>query len=219
MQQSQLRLKWLLSVILTVLFGLYGAGTMQAQDGGTANNGNRLFVDDFTTYVNRWDRVISAKYSIDYADFGYQFSIRSPGVEVWAKPISELYLDRYAIEVTALADATNSEDGFWGLLINYQDDDNFYVFGIDGIGHYEMRLRKDGQWNIDALASGTVVAAAEYHLRVEDDGGDFSISINAEAAVVFNNIDLNGGAFGLYAQAGHGPLLVSFDDYVVHDLE
>jgi hypothetical protein len=208
----------LLSFILLAIWLVGLTAPLYAQDDGTPQNGNRLFVDDFTTYVNRWDRIHSAKYTADYLDFSYQFDIRSPGIETWAKPHSELSLDRYVIEVTAAVMVDGASDGFCGLLINYQDENNFYVFGLNASGSFEVRLRQNGNWNNAPLAAGQTPIADTYHLRIENQNGIFRIRVNGEPAIIFNDTELAGGGFGLYAQAGRGQLLVSFDDYLVHDL-
>lgn len=213
------RYQTLLAGMLVLILLLPYVG-VEAQTGDDeVRYGNRLFVDDFTTYVNGWERVQTAKYRLEYVDFAYQFDIRSPGVRAWSGPKYNFDLNHYAIEVTASIDPESAADSFSGLMLNYQDNENFYVFGIDSDGNYEVRLRLDGKWEEVVLVGGQVELADAYHLSVKHADGEFSISVNGETELLFSDYRLSGGAFGLYAQAGYGQVLVSFDDYLVRNWE
>lgn len=39
-------------------------------------------------------------------------------------------------------------EGYGGFLARYQDDDNYYVFVVDGRGNYQVALRENGAWSI-----------------------------------------------------------------------
>ena len=180
--------------------------------------GNRLFLEDFTTLVNRWDRLQTAKYSADYKDFAYQFDVRSPGIAVWSLPRTEFDLDRYHIEVNAEITEDSAEDSFVGLIINYQDEDNFYVFGVNPTGTFEMRWWDDGAWADEALVEGEFDVTDTILIHIEDNEGVYEVGINGTRLASVESGDLSGGRFGLFAQAGHGILQVSFDDYTVYDI-
>ena len=181
-------------------------------------HGNRLFTEDFTTFVNRWDRIVTAKSVADYKNFAYQMDIRSPGIEVWSLPQTDFDLDRYYIEVSASIMSESVDDSFMGIIVNYQNEDNFYVFGITPAGTFEMRWRTDGEWADELLAEGNFEIADTILLQIEDNEGVFDIGINGEQLVSFESNNLSSGQFGLFAQAGHGILQVSFDDYTVYDI-
>lgn len=205
-----------LILVLWLLLSIY---PVFAQDGDIPARGNRLFVDDFTTYVNRWDRLHTAKFTVDYRNFAYEMAIRSPGVDVWATPDIEIdLLDRYVIQVTATIDPSSALDSFFGILLNFQDEDNFYVFGATHAGVYELWHRQNGEW-LPPLVSGEFTPSSVYQLHVQDDYGTFEVRINDSPLLLVTDTDLSGGKFGLYGRAGHGTLLVAFDDYLVHDLD
>ncbi len=211
-------MKQTLAVFLSLLI-LVSVTPTTAQDDGIPPRGNRLFVDDFTTYVNRWDRLQSGKFTVDYVDFAYQFQMRSPGVDVWAMPKTVLAPDRYVIDVTAEVGPDSAPESFFGLMLNYQDEASFYVFGIKPTGEFEVRLRLDDEWVDTPLIRGQAPPANSYRLHVENDRGVMEVTVDDYPPVSFSSTELGGGQFGLYAQAGRGALLVTFDNYLVHDVD
>ncbi|MCQ3931522.1 MAG: hypothetical protein DPW16_13775 [Chloroflexi bacterium] len=201
----------LLSVIIFVMSLL---PTVYAQDG------NRLFSDDFSTYANVWKTQDTADFTADYDQDALAFfmDIRTAEQEVWSTPRSSLDLSAYVIEVTAVLDATSAADSMAGLLVNYVDEDNFYVFILRASGYYEVRLRLDGEWLDRPLVFGKAPQSDNYRLSVQNQNGVFELGLNGEPLVPFVNTELSGGKFGLYAQSGDGSMLVRFDDYLVRDL-
>jgi hypothetical protein len=204
-------------IVMVVLLGI--PSLARAQD--DTSRGNRLFADDFSTFANVWETQDTGKLMVDYDRDNYAFymDVQSVGAEAWSTPHTFLDLTRYVIEVTAISEATNSADSTFGLLLNYVDEDNFYVFTIRASGYYEVRLRLDGEWQATPLVFGKASEAESYRLSVESDEGVFELSLNDKALVPFVNTEISGGKFGLYAQAGDGPMVVRFDDYLVRDLD
>lgn len=185
-----------------------------------AQDGNRLFSDDFSTYANVWETQDTPDYTADYDQDNLAFfmDIRTTEQEVWSTPRSSLDLTAYVIEVTAVIDATSAADSMAGLLVNYVDEDNFYVFILRASGYYEVWLRLDGEWLDRPLVFGKATQADSYRLSVQNQNGVFELGLNGEPLVPFVNTELSSGKFGLYAQSGDGPMLVRFDDYLVRDL-
>lgn len=185
-----------------------------------AQDGNRLFSDDFSTYANVWETQDTPDWMVDYDqdNLAFLMDIKTAHQEVWSTPRSFLDLTAYVIEVTAVVDETSSSDSMFGLLVNYVDEDNFYVFILRASGYYEVRLRLDGAWLDKPLVFGKAPQADSYRLSVQDQEGIFELGLNDEPLVPFVNTELSGGKFGLYAQSGDGPLVIRFDDYLVRDL-
>lgn len=209
---------WFTVAVILVLLVTNLPVYAQGSDDFPEQHGNRLFIEDFTTLVNRWDRLQTAKYSADYKDFGFQFDIRSPGFPVWSLPRTTFDLDRYYIDVNAAIMPDSAPDSFVGVTLNYQNEDNFYVFGVSPSGTFEVRAWDDGAWADDPLIEGEFEITDTIRLQIEDNQGIFVVGINGERLASFENNDLSGGHFGLFAQAGRGILQVSFDDYSVYDI-
>lgn len=188
--------------------------------GTYAQDGNRLFSDDFSTYANVWETQSTPDFTVDYDQDNLAFfmEIQTAQHEVWSTPRSFLDLDAYVIEVTAIMEASSAADSMFGLLLNYVDEDNFYVFIVRASGYYEVHLRLDGAWYPKPLVFGKALQADSYRLSVQNQNGVFELGLNDEPLVPFVNMDVSGGIFGLYARSGDGPMLVRFDDYLVRDL-
>lgn len=203
-----------ISLVSVFIFVMSLLPTAYAQDG------NRLFSDDFSTYANVWETQDTADFTADYDQDALAFfmDIRTAEQEVWSTPRSSLDLSAYVIEVTVVLDATSAADSMAGLLVNYVDEDNFYVFILRASGYYEVRLRLDGEWLDRPLVFGKAPQADNYRLSVQNQNGVFELGLNGEPLVPFVNTELSGGKFGLYAQSGDGSMLVRFDDYLVRDL-
>lgn len=185
-----------------------------------AQDGNRLFSDDFSTYANVWETQVTPDFTADYDQdtLAFLMDIKTVQQELWSTPRSSLDLTSYVIEVTAVIDATSAADSMAGLLLNYIDEDNFYVFVLRASGYYEIRLRVDGAWLDKPLVFGKALQSESYRLSVQNQNGVFELGLNGEPLVPFVNMELSGGKFGLYAQSGDGPIIVRFDDYLVRDL-
>lgn len=185
-----------------------------------AQDGNRLFSDDFSTYANVWETPNTPDYTADYDQDNLAFfmDIRTAEQEVWSTPRSSLDLTAYVIEVTTVIDTTSTTESMAGLVVNYVDEDNFYVFILRASGYYEVRLQLDGGWLDKPLVFGKATQADSYRLSVQSQNGVFELGLNGESLVPFVNTELSGGKFGLYAQSGDGSMLVRFDDYLVRDL-
>ena len=203
-----------IALLGVVIFMLGLSPTAHAQDG------NRLFLDDFSTYANVWETQATPDFTADYDQdtLAFLIDIKTAQQEVWSTPRSSLDLAAYVIEVTAVIDATSAADSMVGLLLNYVDEDNFYVFVLRSSGYYEVRLRLDGEWLDKPLVFGKALQAESYRLSVQNQNGVFELGLNGVLLVPFVNTELSGGKFGLYAQSGDSPVIVRFDDYLVRDL-
>lgn len=213
----------LLRIAVVLVVWILPGSIVLAQSGDGPDQparGNRLFVDDFTTYVNRWERLKSAKYIVDYDDFAYHFWIRSPGVTAWSTPDTDLDINRYRISVL-MAFAPQSPPGTEaGIIFNVANDNSaFYAFGISPDGTYEVCLHQMGQWQEPPLAVGQVEPSTTYRIGVERYQNAFTLWINDTQVDDFTDESLSGGKFGLFAQAGRGEAHVQFDDYEVYDLD
>ena len=202
-------------VMITVL-----ATFALAQDGGRGNPvaGNRLFSDDFATFVNRWETIDAQDTSVQYDNQALHFVLSGPDIEAVSQPSNPTVLPRFIMQTSVAYTDNSATDGFGGIMFGYQDVDNYYVYGIQPTGHYEVRLRFDGEWQ-EPLVRGFVEEMTEtIQLGIQYDAGRYVLFINEESLVPFFDDSLASGEFGLYASAGTSDTHVIFDDFVVFDL-
>jgi hypothetical protein len=107
----------------------------------------------------------------------------------------------------------------FGLVLDYQDDDNFTP--DDHVaGRMAVARRQNDEW-IDLTPPDAVPLEREtdepvIRLRADVIGGTVTFFIDEQAAGrVTVEEDLSGAVFGLIARAGRGYVDVSFDDFVV----
>lgn len=181
-----------------------------------------LFQDDFETYSNRWTETHSPKAEVSYLDAALAMRIVSPGVSAWSLPDFATPLDLYNIQVTVDFHA-GSLDSWFGFVLGYQDDENFYAVAAsrDGTWHY-LRRDPEGWTDLTPPQAVSVIVSTEpttYHLRadVTADQLVFYVDENPIGTLALKG-ELSGGKLGLFARAGHGYVDLSFDDVVVTNI-
>jgi hypothetical protein len=190
---------------------------MSAAPTMTPTSGIVLFHDDFSTYSGRWTTERSPKSVVEYAESALTMQVLSPGVAVWSVPSFDLDLDHYRLEATA-AFQDGSEDSMFGLVLNYENADNFYAILVSPEGDWQF-LRRDGDEWIDLTpdeaesfewTSDTIRLAAD----VTSDSVILSVDEQVIAEIPLDG-ELSGELFGLVALAGNGYIDVQFDDVLV----
>jgi hypothetical protein len=59
---------------------------------------------------------------------------------------SEQPYGNVTITMVAKLEPDSAPDAGYGIIFRYQDDDNYNVFAVDGIGRYSIWVRQSGQW-------------------------------------------------------------------------
>jgi hypothetical protein len=215
----------LVGLVVVFLLAISLAGTVRAapqnQDvpATPTPRGVVLFSDDFATYSGRWQEKSSPKASAAYGESALSLRVVSPGVAVWSVPDFDTALHDYRAEV--LVDFRDgSPDSLFGLVLDYQDDENFYALMTTSQGEWQFARRQNDEW-IDLTPPDAVPLEREtgesvIRLRADVIGGTVTFFVDEQAAGrVTVEDDLSGAVFGLIARAGRGYVDVSFDDFVV----
>ena len=179
-------------------------------------DGNILLQDDFRTRINRWSLTRTAKLTVDYSDGQLQMKIISPGNRIWSIPDTASQMSRYHLRVN-VGILESSEDSAVGVIFNYQNDENFYLFEIEKQGNYDVQIIEDGEMH--TLIEGSIEAARDYLFDMEVVDGEFTFSINDTELPVFEDDTFTKGVFGLFSRAGHGAIHAAFDDLLVVDIQ
>jgi len=205
----------MMNVLLVLVFTL--ASLLTGQPGQpTQRDGNILLNDDFATRAYRWSLAKTAKLSVDYVDESLHLDIASPGQAVWSVPDTSLDLTDYHLTVSAEI-LESTQRGTVGVVFNYQDDDNHYLFEVTRTGDYTVSLLERGQKS--TLLEGHIDGAATYHIDLIAQESAFTIKINdADEPIILRDETIKSGIVGLYGRAGRGPLHVAFDDFLLVDV-
>ncbi|HEY9211838.1 MAG TPA: LamG-like jellyroll fold domain-containing protein, partial [Ancylobacter sp.] len=120
----------------------------------------------------------------------------------------------YSVEVTIV---TPDDDGL-GILLHYQDPQNYYKMELDREGGYwQLRSMVDGYEKTLAQVPGRYVSGQAIQLRVDTFDGKMQAYVDGEPIFAYNIEDhkLDAGTIGLYSWGSAG---VSFDDVSVVSL-
>ncbi len=141
------------------------------------------------------------------------FILRDGAYALWDDPAALAWTD-YAVEATL---TPGDNDGI-GLLLRYQDADNYYKLESDAETGLVMLTRHlDGRESILARGYDGYTAGETQHWRIEADGGKLTAWIDGMEVFGTDVEDrtLETGTVGLYAWSSEN---LAFDDVVVTDL-
>lgn len=111
----------------------------------------------------------------------YQMQVSRPGGRVWAT-LSQFSLGAYRLEADLrLASQEAFARGYGGLIVRYQNDENFYLFVVDGEGQYKIELVHEGAWRtIRPWKQANGLSGSRQNiLSVADDGSELRLYIDA----------------------------------------
>ncbi len=179
-----------------------------------------LFHDDFSTYSDRWTTKTSPKASVGIKDEALNLRVVSPGFSIWSVPDFDEELDHYWIHVTVQVNE-GSTDSFFGLVLQYQNDNRFYALMISPAGDWLFLQRDHASW-VDLTPADAAPLELNmepdqpYQIDVEAHNQTFSLIVNGLPVAEVPSEDVPfGNRFGLIVQAGKGYIDASFDDMIV----
>jgi len=183
----------------------------------SAQDGNRLWDDDFSTRAGRWDLPQTAKGSITYQDETLVATINTPGYTIQSTPDYDIALERYQLTIDLLT-AQSSNDGSFGVLLNYRDARNFYTFELLANGTYFFSTYKDNQSRVIASGKFDTPTIDTWSLSITYQDTNFEFLLNDAVIATYQDDTHTAGIFGIYAKAGNRPFTTAFDNLRVTDL-
>ena len=133
----------------------------------------------------------------------YQIRILRPGGIAWAT-LGQMNLGAYRLEADLrLALQEELAWGYGGLIVRFQNEENFYLFAVDGQGEYQIQLNENGAWRTIQPWTQTpaLSAGSQNLLSIADDGVELSFFINASHVSTVPNLRLPVGDVGLVVGA------------------
>jgi len=177
-----------------------------------------LFSDDFSHDTGVWDIFSDANGEVFYEN-GWLHVINYTDAPVYTYSIAYQYFADLILEVeTKLVDGT--DDNWHAVQCRWQDNDNFYVFGVSADGYYLIGKAVDGN-GID-LVEPTYSSyinqgvGAVNLIHVECIGNSLSISVNGHLLTSVTDSTFSSGDIGLAATSLAGSFTeIAFDNLVV----
>lgn len=204
------RLPWLAVLLLVLLLGagawllLRSLPTESSVTGATAP-APVLLRDDFVQPVlGLAPAVVTEGWSMGYVGDLYQIRIDQPGVLAWTT-LGQIDLGAYRFESSLMLTGSSGDNSAWGyagLIARYQNDQNFYLFVVDGRGKYQVQAQEQGKWRTlqpwtDSPLLQTV--GGENRLAIEDDGHNLRFYVGPDLLFATDDLRLPVGDVGLLA--------------------
>jgi len=195
--------------------------------GPQPGSGAVLYKDDFAKSDSGWsveETDNTAKY---YKDGKYWVQIKNPGYTGWGVA-GDYFSDGAVIDV----DVTQTDgptDNDYGVICQFQDDDNFYYLAIGSDGTAGV-MKESGGGGLKVISGdGKMRAAAAIkkgkgvtnHLQAICAPGKLTLNVNGTQVVEVQDSDFKDGDVGLAASAyksGSAGVTVSFDNFVVTEI-
>ncbi len=166
-------------------------------------------------------------------DGAYQVTVQTPDRAVAAYPENGYNYSDFIYQATGILVEGQPESGF-GLVFRRQDNQNYYVFAVNGMQQWSVWRLEDGIWNElrDLPDSQTWTdseavrpAGEPNRLKVQMEGHHMRLFVNEEPLIETGDIDddsFTSGGIGFYVAssrtAGNPLARVQFDTLVLTSL-
>jgi hypothetical protein len=183
----------------------------------SAQSGDTLFYDDFSSRSTGWDRFTSAEGTMDYDGNGYRFLVNALQANFWSTPGKSFSDVRLEVDVAKLS---GPDENRIGLLCRFIED-NYYFFMVTSDGYYTIGKYIGG--NIIQLGQSEMqynpaihTGLAVNHLRADCIGNILTFYINGNPVAQAQDADFLEGDVGLLVGTFSQPGVdVIFDNFVV----
>lgn len=203
-------LPWLAVLLLVILLAaaawlLLRSLPTESSVSGADSPAPVLLRDDFVQPVlGLAPAVVTEGWSMGYVGDLYQIRIDQPGVLAWTT-LGQIDLGAYRFESSLMLTGSSGDNSAWGyagLIARYQNDQNFYLFVVDGRGKYQVQAQEQGKWRTlqpwtDSPLLQTV--GGENRLAIEDDGHHLRFYAGGELLYATDDLRLPVGDVGLLA--------------------
>jgi hypothetical protein len=175
------------------------------------------FSDDFTS-SRFWSTEDGEKFSLRYTAGGY--SITS---EVIDDIVFSVRTDQYGVMrvETSAAFQRGAIDSYFGVICNFFNGGNYYIFAISPDGWYGIGKKVTSQlsWITEGRDAGSAIrgGGAQNVIRGDCNQGVLTLWVNGIKLATAKDNTFFGGAAGLGVGNRKGPLIeVLFDDFSVY---
>ena len=190
---------------------------------------NAYFTSSFSTddpTASGWEQNDNASVIRKITPEGfYEFQSQLPSSAVASIYSPNVHFDDGTIRVEGFLDSTSNPNSAFGIVFRFQDEQNYNVFAVDGLGRYsiwelrdakwrELRGLKDERWTLSEFVNKQ---GEKNRLAVTFIGGHFIGSVNdVDLADVTLEDTFKEGAVGLYlATYKTGTATALIDTYQV----
>lgn len=176
-----------------------------------------LYHTQFNTNDMAWDEWNSAQSTVAIKDGKNILEINTTQWEAWVNPKDLVITEPVIVETTAQR-LEGPEDGDYGIICNYQNNDNYYSLLAHDNGRFSINRLLEGNSTELAWAESSAIVSGEQNvLRAFCLDGVQRLEVNGVGVVEAADSSLGPGNVGLmagaYDQAG---LVAAFDSFTVY---
>lgn len=215
----KVRSRWVIGVgALLLLIAMLGCNLLSPkEDGGTSSGGGAsgpkvLFEDDFSD-EGIWATYEDDEGRIEYVNGRLEIEAKIPQFETWSLP--DKRFSDFVLEVDA-TQIGGPDDNAYGVILRYQDRDNFYEFDISGDGYILFGKFENDEWVsiLDWEPSPAVKQGlSTNHIRVICKGNHFTFFVNGQKVGEATDSSFSSGQIGLAVSTNdEGGAAVAFDN-------
>ena len=172
-----------------------------------------VYEDDFSDSFGGWDDAFDTYTRKVYGNNRYQIEVNASNLVAWG--LANRDVADFEMEVEAKLEDGDQKNSY-GLLIRFQDRDNFYRFDISGDGYFLLSKFVDGEWStlVDWTKSEFISTDGSANiLRIAAFGPDITVWSNGQELASVTDDSLTHGNFGFFAGTFAEPYVwVSYDN-------
>jgi hypothetical protein len=187
------------------------------------NNNPLLYFDNFSDPDSGWPISDSGNVKLSYQEGEYEILIREQNY--WGGAVPPLD-DIAGYSVNADMRFQTGSGGFYGLIFDREDWDQFYIYVISPYGQVFGVLRHDpAAWVVlipFAVSPSINTGSTANHLRVDRAGDQITVYVNDQLLTSISDDAYSGisNEVGLFAQSStQVPVAMRFDNFTVSHLE
>lgn len=177
-----------------------------------------LFSDDFSQDTGVWDTLSDANGKVFYEN-GWLHIINYTDAPVDTYTLAHRYFSDFILEVeTKLVDGT--DDNWHTVSCRFEDEDNYYAFGISADGYYLISKFANGEQIFLAGPTRSSYINQGWDIinlvHIACIGSNLSLSVNGHTLISVTDATFTTGDMGLFATSWAGSLTeIAFDNIVV----
>jgi hypothetical protein len=211
---------FLMVAMLMALALACGGDDDSSGDSDTPADTDVLFEDDFADSGGGWDTSSTDEFSVDVSNGQYVVSV-VPAEFYLSSVVGESLSDVH-IETT-MRNTGQATDNAFGVICNFQDNDNHYFMGFGSDGFYAIVRAQGGTTqrltsaeDLWIPSDDIPVNAASYQIGADCADGRLALYVNGTLIAEVNDSTFTSGDVGVFvATFEQGNAEVTFDNFVV----
>jgi hypothetical protein len=150
----------------------------------------------------------------------YRLENRTPNTAMTTIVQHDSHYRDVSLTMNAELEADSEPASAYGIVFRYQDEDNYNVFAVDGMGRFSIWTRQNGVWEELRAAEETWTSNESIHpidevnqLSVVILQNEFTGYVNNRRVVRLSDTTFEEGQVGIYVAADSGTATVLVDKY------